>query len=76
MASRSSSFPGSRFSIDHPIKETTMAVIITIAKRMVFVVVSGMIKVSMKKTGMSPIAIIFSCSWVTFIDNSLPNLSF
>jgi hypothetical protein len=62
IASRSSSFPTIRFCLDHPIKEITMAVIITIANRMVVVVLFGMIKESIKKTGMSPIAIIFNCT--------------
>ena len=67
IASRSSSSPATRFCIDHPIKEITMAVIITIANRMVVVVLFGMIKESIKKTGMSPIAIIFNCTCVTCI---------
>jgi len=76
IASRSSSFPVTRFCIDHPIIEITMAVIITIANRMVVVVLCGMINESIKKTGMSPIAIIFSCTCVTCIVDPFPPLSF
>ena len=49
-----------------------MAVIITIANRMAVVVFFGMIKERIKKTGMSPIAIIFNCTCVTCIGDPLP----
>jgi hypothetical protein len=75
IASRSSSFPASRFSIDHPMIEITIAAITTIANRMVVVVVSGMITESMRKTGMSPIAIIFNCTCVMCTGDLLPPLS-
>jgi hypothetical protein len=52
-----------------------MAVSTTIANRMVVVGVLGMITVSIKKTGMSPIAIIFNCTCVTCIDDLFPLLS-
>ena len=74
IASRSSGSSASFFCSDIPMKDTTRAVIIIPPSRIAVVAVFGNAMVSIRKTGTSPIAIIFICISFIFIVDSLPSL--